>query len=246
MFMKAIEFALFVTLSLNGFAQQAKHGFYSQAAFPLWDQVSGSPTPVVVSSPDRRSRVLARWRDSGCKSNDECVVLDVEGTLGKLHIDIGPGVASELLWASDSKAFFVTTSNGGAIGDYHLFVVDTFHGHLQSRDATEKIYKEFGHPFRCGWKESPNVAGIGWVGRTHHLWVAVEVINHSNCDSCGTFKAYEVDPATMTIGKTLNQLEAKRTLKPMLGEELMNAPDECIRKPTSCYVSTNHPELNHK
>lgn len=200
--------------------------------------------PVIVSSPDRSSRVLARWRDAGCNDNDECVVLDVEGKLGKLHIDIGPGVGSELLWSPDSKAFFVTTSNGGANGDYHLFVIDTFDGQLQSRDITGKIYQEFGHPFRCGWEESPNVAGIGWVGRTHHLWVAAEVISHSNCDSFGTFKAYEVDPATMTIVRTLDQLEAKRALESMLGEELQNATDECIRKPESCYVSTNHPELN--
>lgn len=246
MFRKAIQLVLFVSLSLNGFAQQAKHGFYSRIASPLWEQVSGSPTPIIVSSPDGSSRVLARWRDAGGKDNDECVVLDVEGKLGKLHIDIGPGVASELLWAPDSKAFFVTTSNGGANGDYHLFVIDIFDDQLQSRDLTEKIYQEFGHPFRCGWEESPNVAGIGWVGQTHHLWVAAEVVSHSNCDSFGTFKVYEVDPATMTIARTLDQLEAKRALEPMLGEELQNAPDECIRKPESCYVSTNHPEIHQK
>jgi hypothetical protein len=73
--------------------------------------------------------------------------------------------------------------------------------------------------------------------------VAAEVVNHSNCDSFGTFKAYEVDPAAMTVVRALNQFEAKRDLKPLLGKELRLAPDECIRKPESCYVSTNHPEI---
>ncbi|MGD0859581.1 MAG: hypothetical protein ABR912_09700 [Terracidiphilus sp.] len=243
MFRKSIQFALLLSLSLGGFGQQAKHGFYSRAALPLWEEIAGSPTPIVVASPDRRSRVLARWQGAGCKDKDECVVLDLEGALGKLHLDIGPGVGSEVLWAPDSKAFFVTTSNAGANGDYHLFVVGTFEGKMQGRDITERIYREFGHPFRCGWEESPNVAGIGWVGKTHHLWVAAEVVNHSNCDSFGTFKAYEVDPAAMAVVQTLDQIEAKRELGPLLGKELMLAPDQCVRKPGSCYVSTNHPEL---
>jgi hypothetical protein len=174
------------------------------------------------------------------------VILDVEGALGKLHLDIGPGVGSELLWSPDSRAFFVTTSDEGANGAYRLLVVDTFDGKLQSREVTKLIYKDFGHPFRCGWEEPPNVAGISWVGKTHHLWVAAEVISHSNCDSFGTFKAYEVDSTTMTIVRMLNQLEAKHKLGSLLGKELRLAPDQCIRRPESCYVSTNHPEIYPK
>jgi hypothetical protein len=49
--------------------------------------------------------------------------------------------------------------------------------------------------------------------------------------------------AMMKIVRTLDQLEAKRELCPLLGKELRLAPDQCIRKPQSCYVSMNHPEL---
>jgi len=244
MFRTAILFAFLTSLSINSYAQQTRHGFYSRSAQIIWDRLAGNPAPVVVTSPDHQSKILARWLDHGGQDNDEHVVLDVEGALGKLQLDIGPGVASEILWAQDSKAFFVTTSNGGGMGDYHLFVVNTFKEKLQSRDLTELIYQEFGHPFRCGWEESPNVAGIGWTSGTHRVWVAAEVIPHSNCDSFGTFKAYEVDPDSMKIMRKLNQLQAKRELYPLLGKELRLAPDECVRKPSSCYVSTNHPEIH--
>jgi hypothetical protein len=139
---------------------------------------------------------------------------------------------------------------GGAVGDFHLFVVDSYDGKLQSREITPLMYKEFGHPFRCDaegkYHEVPNVGGIGWVGDTHHVWVAAEVMPHSVCDSDGTFRAYEVDPAAMRVLQTLDQLEAKRQLWAMLGEELRAAPDECVRKPRSCFVLTNHPDLYSK
>jgi hypothetical protein len=243
MFRNVIVLALLVSIFPAYCAQHRNEGFYSKAAHPIWDRLAGSPKPIVIPSPDSRSRAVARWLDHGGKGDDEHVVLDVEGAIGQLHLELGPGVGSELSWAADSKAFFVTSSNGGANGDYHLYVVDTFDGKLESRELTKLVSRDFGHPFRCGWKESPNVVGIGWVGNSHRLWVAAEVINHSNCDSFGTFRAYEVDPTEMRIVRSLNQLEAKRKLHPLLGRELLLSPDQCIRRPSACYVSTNHPEI---
>jgi hypothetical protein len=249
MFRTSILVALSLALSLNGFSRQVKGGAYSKAATPLWDLFGDRESgysPVVVVSPDHRSRVTARLLEHGCKDDDECVVLNVSGAFGDLRLDIGPGVGSELLWAPDSKAFFFTTSDSGRNGFYRLFVVDSFDGKIQRREITNRIYEEFGHPFRCdsGLQEPPNVGGIGWVGRTHHIWVAAEVVDHSVCDSAGTFKAYEIDPASMTILRTLDQIEAKRILGPLLGWEIRHAPNVCIRKPEKCYLSGNHPELN--
>jgi hypothetical protein len=236
-----IALILFASLPLRGLARKAEQGSYSSAAHPVWERISGSAAPLVIPSPDQRSRVIARYIEDPL--GDERVQLDVSGSVGTLHLDIGPGVGSELLWAPDSRAFFVTTSDEGANGSYHLLVVDFFDGQLQSREIAPLIYHRFGQPFRCGAPELPNVAGIGWVRDTHHVWVAAEVLNHSNCDSNGTFKAYEVDPAKMTVDQTLNQLKAKRQLSSALGQELVGAPDQCIRNPKSCYVSTNHPEV---
>lgn len=244
MFRIAYISTLVLMLCLGGVAQQQAQGFYSKTATPIWDTIAGSPRPIVISSPDHLSRVTASYIEDS--QGNEHVDLEVTGKVGALSANIGPGVGSELLWAADSKAFFVTTSDEGANGAYRLIVVDIFDGKLQSRELTELIHRDFGHPFRCGWPEPPNVAGISWVGLNHHVWAVAEVINHSNCDSFGTFKAYEVDPAAMKIERSLNQLEAKQQLAALLGNELQGSPDECIRNPASCFVSTNHPELAPK
>ncbi len=173
--------------------------------------------------------------------------METEGAIGTSRTDIRQGVGLELLWAPDSSAFFINTSFGGATGDFHLFVIGNFEGRLQSREITQLIYKNYGHPVRCdpqsGGIEPPNVAGISWIPNTRNPWVAAEVIPHSLCDSMGTFRAYEVEPYDMVIVRKINQLDAKRELWPVLGQELRRASNSCIRSPKSCYVVTNHPEL---
>jgi len=243
MFRMSSMIALFFVGSMQlGFAQRQEHGFFSEMARPIWNVVAGSPKPLVMQSPDGLSRATAIYIED--VRGNEHIELSISGEIGRLELNIGPGVGSELLWAPDSKAFFVTTSDEGGNGRYRLIVVGAFAGELQHRELTDLISAEFGHPFRCGWPESPNVAGIGWSADSHYLWVAAEVIAHSNCDSDGTFEAYEVNTSKMGIVRKLNQLEAKRELSPMLGKELRAAPDECVRDPKLCYVSTNHPELN--
>src|SRR5262249_50101531 len=131
--------------------------------------------------------------------------------------------------------------DGGAVGDYHLLVVDRFGGHLTMKDASKAIYAAFGHPVKCDAPEAPNVGGIKWLAR-HRILVAAEGLPHSICDSMGTFKAYALHPATMKVGRAYGQLEAKKLFGPDLGQELAAADDGCIREPRSCHVPTNHPE----
>jgi hypothetical protein len=50
----------------------------------------------------------------------------------------------------------------------------------------------------------------------------------------------------MRIIQSLGQIEAKHRLKFMLGSGLKSASDACIRKPSSCYLDVNHPELTSR
>jgi hypothetical protein len=235
---------LLVILGLSSLAlsqgSQIHSGMYSHSATAVWERIAGGRVaPLVVHSPDGRSSVEATDVPDST-SGDDHVFLDVSGALGRLHVTLGPGVGSELLWAPDSHAFFVTTSDEGANGSYRLLIVGDFSGRLESRDVTSLIYKTFGHPVRCGWPEVPNVGGVGWLRGTRNILVAAEIVNHSNCDSFGTFRVYEVDPEKMSVIKSYGQLEAKQKFGDFLGDELKAAPDICIRDPKSCYVSTNH------
>lgn len=83
---------------------------------------------------------------------------------------------------------------------------------------------------------------ITWLGSADHLLVAAEIVNHSNCDSFGTFQAYEIDVQQMKVLNRFGQLQAKQQFASSLGTELVDAPDECVHNPKSCYVRTNHPK----
>jgi hypothetical protein len=60
------------------------------------------------------------------------------------------------------------------------------------------------------------VGGIGWLRNGRRILVAAEIVNHSVCDSPGTFAAYEVDVETLQITARYSQLEAKRRFAPLL------------------------------
>lgn len=196
-----------------------------------------------MAAPDGRSRAVARWLETGAPTEDgEGVEVKVSGALGALDIPLGPGVGSELLWRGDSQAFAVTTSDGGAGGTFRTLAVGRFrHDRVEIFDVSPMIRRAFGHPVRCGWPEDPNVAAIGWSD-TGGLIVAAEIRAHSNCDSFGAFRAYEVDLARRRIVGQWNQIEAKRRFGPLLGQELRGSPDECVRTPRACWVATNHPD----
>lgn len=215
-------------------------GYYSRKAVALWDQLARNQTAITLYSPDGSSQVEAHYIEN---RGDYHVTLYVKGRIGVLKVNIGLGVGSEVLWAADSESFFVTTSDQGANGLYRLIVVGRFGGRLQSKDVSKLIYSVFGHPVRCGWPEPPNVAGVGWLPSGNVL-VAAEIVNHSNCDSSGTFRAFEVNPTTLTIVNRYGQLEAKKRFRSLLGRELRDAPDDCIARPRSCFVSANHPEMH--
>jgi hypothetical protein len=224
----AIVIGLIAGVPIQCFSQHSNEALYSRRAVSIWGDFAKRDR-VTIEAPNQKSCVVASYFEGG--KEGEHVDLDVSGQIGNLHLNIGLGVGAELLWAPDSRAFFVTTSDGGRNGFYRLLAIGQFEGRLESRELTELIQNRVGEPFRCEVPEPANVAGVGWVGQTHMLWAAAEVADHSNCDSAGTFTAYEVDPASMQIVRSLGQLDAKRELKVMLGSELKSAPDACIRKP---------------
>ena len=214
-------------------AQSADQGFYSRLAKPIWNRIAGSAHRITFPAPDRRSFAVARYVEANGEGK---VMLQIRGRIGSLVVDLGPGVGSELLWAPDSRALFVTTSDEGANGSYRTVVISSFDGHLQARDLTPLVANRFGNPIKCEVPELPNVGGVCWRPDSRSLLVAAEIVNHSVCDSAGTFRLFQVDPWTMTVLRSFGQLQAKEQFGAELGIELSNASDECIRRPEKCRV----------
>jgi len=190
-------------------------------------------------SPDGTNTVKVRLEND--KSEDNRAVVSV--STGGRHFEaiIGFGLNAEILWSPDSKSFVVSGSDGGANGLYRAEVFFLGRGKLTRIPLSAFIDKQFGHPVKCGWPESPNVAAVKWIRPSTQAIIAAEIINHSNCDSFGTFRLYLVNVPQLRVLRTYNQIEAKKLFALDLGQELRSSPDNCVTEPTSCYVPTNHP-----
>jgi hypothetical protein len=241
MFKRTLTTALLAAATLTANANwNPQLGAFSRHPTDIWSRVAGSDKPLIIKAPDHQSTVRAIYSET----TDSDVKLEVSGRIGSGTVDLGPGVASELLWKPDGSAFLVTTSDEGANGSYRtIFIFHDTNG-LSTWDLTGLISKAFGQPVRCDVPEAPNVGGVGFTP-SGNLLIAAQIVDHSVCDSAGTFVIYEVNPDTRQVVKRFGQLEAKRAFHNQLGQFLLYADDECLRHPKSCYVSTNHPESRH-
>ena len=216
-------------------APHARGGMYGRHAINVWEQVAGNNRIFLSSSANGRSHLRAHWVEGGPGREEEPVLLDLSGAIGRHSMRLVPGVGTELLWAPGGDALMVTISGSGLNGIYDLILVDRFRGAARERNLSGLVRRRFGHPVRCDYPEPPNVAGIAWLANGNIL-VAAEIVHHSNCDSYGTFAAYEVDPADLRIVRTYDQIEAKRRFRPLLGWKIADAPDRCILRPSDCRI----------
>jgi hypothetical protein len=146
---------------------------------------------------------------------------------------LAPLIDAEAAWTPDSKAFFVTYSDAGAVGRYHVLVVYVTDAGIHVIEPVpdgSSLFKP-----TCFDPELPNVGAIGWIGNgSDRLAIAVEVPPHSSCASMGTFKAYVIQLPSGRVVSNYGQIEAKRTFSKLIGGELRGADNECIEKPQSC------------
>lgn len=202
-------------------------GLYSRLATPIWSIASQRNG---LTSPDGLGSIHA----TEVASQDDAWPFKawVVRNGRKYYLRFGSFVNSEVAWSPDSQAFFVTYSDGGAVGQYHVLVYRFEEAGLRSFEPVpngSRLFKTF-----CVTPEDPNVGAIRWGPDSKTLLIAVEVPPHSSCASMGTFRAVEI---TIPEGKPLksyNQLEAKRLFGSSLGVELVGADDECIERPNSC------------
>jgi len=139
------------------------------------------------------------------------VTLQANGTS---YSTIGWWVNAEAAWAPDSKAFFITYSDGGNVGTYHVrifYVTDSDPKVVEPIPDGSILFQP-----RCFDLEKPNVGAIKWMGSgSGLLLIAVEVPPHSSCASMGTFEAFEIELPSGKVVSHYNQLTAKSSSRPI-------------------------------
>lgn len=150
----------------------------------------------------------------------------------KYPLEFGAYVEAEVAWSPDSRDFFVTYSDGGAVGTFHVLVYRVDDTGVHRSEPVPNGRRLFQPD--CMSKEFPNVGAIQWGENPGTLVIAVEVPPHSSCVDMGTFRAFEISVADGRKLREYGQLKAKRLFAKTLGVELQNADDDCIKQPKSC------------
>jgi hypothetical protein len=211
-----------------------EEGVYSKVA----SRPPGDGRTAMVTefpSPDGLMKIIVKEKP---RSQPE-VFVSVAGK--EYEILFSPWPCPEFQWAPDSKAFFLTYSEGGAVGNYEVRVYYPSEREVRQLDPTPIVAKDFlAHYPKCFYPETPNFGAITWLKDSSRLLVAAEVLPHSNCDMMGTFAAYEIEIPSGQIIKKYGQLEAKKLFGSLLGTELRNADDDCFTKPGSCDIPMLH------
>lgn len=217
----------FALLVLLAFSASAGDGSYSSIATSVLTIAS---MPEGLPSPDGKNRLRMNEILSADDPWQFQASLSTEGKTYTMSF-IGY-VNAEVAWSPDSRAFFVTYSDGGNVGTYHVLVFRVGAG----QPHPIEIFRNGRRLFKpnCFDPEFPNIAAISWGADSKALIIAAEVPPHSSCASMGTFQAFEITIPAGKILRRYDQLEAKKLFSHAMGPELMNADDDCVRKPESC------------
>jgi hypothetical protein len=127
---------------------------------------------------------------------------------------------AEIAWAPDSKAFFVTSSDGGIVGTWSAKIYQ-LGKKVKVLDPTEAARNDFKAATTC--QEEPNLAAVAWLKGSQELLLIGEVPPHSSCPDMGTFIGYAVSLPTGSIKIRLLKGAVLRDWGPILGTRFQNA-----------------------
>ena len=199
---------------------------YSRTATSIW-----SSGDITIPSPDGKKAIVVKPPKN--PDSDETHTVLIRAGSHVYRTKIGALVNAEAAWAPDSKAFFITYSDGGMVGTYHVRIVYVANSGIHVVEPVpngRSLFKP-----TCFDPETPNVGAIGWLGNgSDKLAIAVEVPGHTSCASMGTFKAFVIQLPTGEVVSKYDQIEAKKAFSNLIGSMLIQADDMCIMKPETC------------
>ena len=202
-------------------------GVWSRSATWIW----AVDKPLTIVSPDGTKSIIVQPIHNPQSEATTAVTVAANGHTYKTSI--GSWVNAELAWSPDSQAFFVTYSDGGNVGTYHVkvfYVSDSGLRIVEPVPNGRTLFKP-----TCFDPEWPNVAAIKWLENdSSRLLVAAQVPPHSSCASMGTFRAFEISLPEGAIVSRYGQIEAKSSFGSDMGKMLQNASDDCVRHPQTC------------
>ena len=174
----------------------AEEGLWSKSAFAIPRQRA-----FKVPSPDRKKTILI--------SDLSLVVIDggsaVPGIEGYTLL-----LPAEIAWSPDSKAFFITSNEGGS-GEEAWFVTIYMieYDRVNSYDITLEAANRFRDLMKCPDAGDPHFGAVKWTKESKNLLVVAEASARASCAEKEAFRGYIIE---VPSGKVLSELEPKKLI----------------------------------
>ena len=171
----------------------AEEGYWSKQAFSIPRQRA-----FKVPSPDRKKTVMI--------SDLSLVVVDsgaaVPGIEGYTLL-----LPAEISWAPDSKAFVITSNEGGS-GEEAWFVTVYMleNDRVNFIDVTTEASDRFKEQIKCPDAGEPHFGAVKWVKESKNLLVVAEAPDRASCAAAGNIRGYIIE---VPSGKVLKELSPK-------------------------------------
>jgi hypothetical protein len=166
-----------------------------------------SKRSFVIPSPDRKRIIVV---DGGQLSVGESGVV-VAGGEG---IDILQ--SAEVLWAPDSKAFAVTSSDGSEHGGWDVSIFVLERDRCNYYGVTTDAVQRFRARHACG-DEELNIGAVAWTKESKQLLIALEAPRGSACRDRGASGGFIVNVPSGTIAVEYDGARLREDWRESLG-----------------------------
>jgi hypothetical protein len=178
-------------------------------------------TSVKIDSPDHNSSINGEGDDVSVTIGDKT-----------LPTSLGKKTDVEVGWAPDSKRFFISWTDGGLVGRWHVEVYDVSAGVLREIKGIEKRPRRdfdqlvrrlprpantLAEPEIALWESArycySNAVGAQWLKGSDELLVSLTVDPEGDCKQGGEFRVYRVAVPSGTILERFGEEEAHRLFR---------------------------------
>lgn len=151
-----------------------------------------------VPSPDRKRTVLIR----------ELALIVVEGGAPVPGIE-GYTVLlpAEIAWAPDSKAFVITSNEGGSDEAWFVTAYVLEYDRVNYYDVTVEAAVRFRELLQCTDEGEPAFAAVKWLKESKNLLIVAEAPARWQCPDAGRLLGFIVE---VPSGKVLSEIPAKK------------------------------------
>ncbi len=153
------------------------------------------------------------------------VSISIEGK--EYATDFGMKSSAELGWSPDSSRFFLTWTDGGELGEWHVEVYDVSSKQLQQIEADRRPKQDFAHFIstlprddkELFWETDeycdPNLVAAQWLNGSSELLVSALVPNIGDCRYMSEFSVYRL---AIPSGEILQRYTAKEAHANLTGK----------------------------